>query len=289
MVFVGKSPFLAAAAAVLLAAPLAAQDRPPPGVAGAPGAGGPPAREQGWSVTVGVAPILSPAWQGSDEMSLSVFPDIRLDNGAGLTGSVPDGIVWSAVDADGWRAGPVVRYRFGRDEDDGGSPFLITGGSDALAGLGDIDGSIEAGGFVEKRFGARGQWEIGARVLRGFGGHEGVVADFSLDRRFRSGRTMAAFGPRLTLASEGYMQPYFGIDAVQSANSGLDEYDAGSGILSWGVGGSVVHPFDRNTAATLFTSLERLGDEPADSPLIRERGQRTQFTLGLGFGYRFGL
>lgn len=284
-----KLACLALIAPFALAAPAFAQGGPPTGVAGPAGAGGPPARPEGWSVTVGVAPILSPAWQGSDEMSLSVFPDIRLDNGDGLTASVPEGIVWSALDADGWRAGPVVRYRFGRDEDDGGSPFLITGGSDALLGLGDIDGSIEAGGFVEKRFGARGEWEVGARVLRGFGGHEGVVADLSLDRRFRSGRTMAAFGPRLTLASKGYMQPYFGIDAVQSANRGLAEYDAGGGVLSWGAGGSVVHPFDRNTAVTLFTSLERLGKEATDSPLVRERGQRTQFTLGLGFGYRFGL
>lgn len=222
-------------------------------------------------------------------MALSIFPDLRINYEDKLFASVPEGIGWNAVNRDGWKAGPVARVRFGRDEDNGGSPFQIAGGSDALIGMGDIDASIEAGGFVEKRFGSKRQWEIGARVVRGFGGYEGTVADFSLDYRMRSGGTRASFGPRLTLASGGFMRPYFGIDAEQSLNTGLDQYEPDSGILSYGIGGTLVRPLNRRSAVTVITNIERLGSEAANSPLVRERGQRMQYTVGVAYGFRFGL
>lgn len=222
-------------------------------------------------------------------MALSIFPDVRINYNDKLFASVPEGIGWNAINADGWKAGPVARVRFGRDEDNGGSPFQVAGGSDALIGMGDIDASVEAGGFVEKRFGSKRQWEIGARVVRGFGGYEGTVADFSLNHRLRYGGTIASFGPRISLASAGFMRPYFGIDAVQSANTGLAQYDPGGGILSYGMGGTVVRPLGRRSAITVISSIERLGGEPASSPLVRERGQRMQYSIGVAYGFRFGL
>ena len=41
-------------------------------------------------------------------------------------------------------------------------------------------------------------------------------------------------------------------------------------------------------AVTLFTGFDRIGKQAADSPLIRQRGDQNQFSIGLGFGYRFG-
>jgi len=143
--------------AMLLACPAEAQEvrqsAPPPGAAtGAPG---------GWSITIGAAPVLSPAWQGSRDMALSLFPDLRVNYGDTIFASVPDGIGWNAVNRDGWRAGPLAKIRFGRDERNGGSPFLIAGGSDALAGMGDVKSAGEVGGFVEKAFGPRRAWRAG--------------------------------------------------------------------------------------------------------------------------------
>ncbi len=267
----------------------AAQDRPgpPPGVT----TGGRPGRpdSDGVWVTIGVAPVLSPAFQGSRDSTLSIFPDLRLNYGDTVFASIPDGLGWNAVNQNGWKAGPLAKIRFGRDEDTGGSPFLITGDSDALVGLGDVAASGEVGGFVEKSFGAQREWRLRGEVLQGFGGHDGLVADIALNYRLRAGRTIVSAGPRLSLASGDFMQTYFGIDALQSANSGLAQYDADGGVVSWGIGGSVVHPLTRRSAVTMFTSLERLGNEATNSPLIEERGRATQFTLGIGYGIRFGL
>ncbi|RYF04068.1 MAG: MipA/OmpV family protein, partial [Oxalobacteraceae bacterium] len=85
------------------------------------------------------------------------------------------------------------------------------------------------------------------------------------------------------------IETYFGIDALQSQRSGLRPYSASGGLLSYGVGGTVIRPLSRRSAVTLFTGLDRLGQNAGDSPLVRERGRRTQFTLGLGYGFRFNL
>ncbi|WP_267961854.1 MipA/OmpV family protein [Sphingobium sufflavum] len=259
----------------------------------APAGAGPesarPAAPVGWSVTVGVAPVLSPAWQGSRDMTLSLFPDLRVNYGDILFASVPDGIGWNAINEGGWRAGPLAKIRFGRDENDGGSPFLIAGGSDALVGMGNVTAAGEVGGFVEKTFGPRREWRVRGEVRQGFGGHQGLVADASVSYRMRVGRSSVSFGPRATAASADFMQTYFGVDAGQSLRTGLVPYRVGGGLLSYGIGGAVVRPLDRRNVLTLFTSFERLGGAPAQSSLIRDRGQRNQFTLGLGYGFRFGL
>ena len=270
--------------AMIVAAPAHAQV---PEQAGPPR--GAPAPVEGWNITVGVAPVLSPAWQGSRDTTLALFPDLRVNYRDILFASVPDGVGWNAVKGGGWRAGPLVKVRFGRDEENGGSPFLVAGGSDALVGMGDVKAAAEPGVFVEKAFGRREQWRVRTELRRGFGGHEGVLADASVSYRARAGRTIVTIGPRMTAASGSFMQTYFGIDAGQAQRTGLARYDANGGILSYGLGGSMIRPLDRRSAVTLFTSLERLGAPASESPLVRERGRPTQFTLGLGYGYRFGL
>ena len=207
------------------AAPTPPLDRPPPGP------------EEGWALTLGVGPVFSPAWQGSRDMALSIYPDIRLNYSDEIFASVPEGVGWNMVNRDGWKIGPLAKIRFGRDETKGGSPFLVAGGSDALLGLGDVSAAAELGGFVEKRLGSASPLRARLEVRRGFGGHEGALADGSLSYQVRAGRSIVNIGPRVTLASEDYMQTYFGIDAAQSQRSGLAPYSAGGGLLSYGVSG----------------------------------------------------
>ncbi|MCX7284220.1 MAG: MipA/OmpV family protein [Novosphingobium sp.] len=279
--------------ALATAHPVLAQVAPalPAGAPAATGArpAGPPMQPQGWTMTVGVAPVFGMAWQGSKDTALSIFPDLRVNYKDTLFLSVPDGLGWNAVNADGWKAGPLVKLRFGRNESNGGSPFQIAGGSDALIGMGDIGVGGEAGGFVEKRFGAKKQWRARAEVRQGFGAHQGVVGDVQAAYSGRTGKVLYSVGPRATFASADFMQTYFGVDAGQSARTGLAVSRPDGGLVSYGMGANLIRPLDRRRVVTLFAGVDRLGGEPAGSALIRERGQRTQFTVGLGYGFRFGL
>lgn len=285
---------LALAAAAAGTAPALAQQGPTPGVPTTlEGKRQMPPKQSDLTITVGIAPVLTPVWQGSSDYALSIFPDLRINYRDDLFFSVPDGLGWNAINQNGWKIGPVVKLRFGRNEDDGGSPFLITGGSDALRGMGDVDLAAEFGGFVQKGF-VGNQLRARAEVLQGTGGHEGVVANTNLSwngmKRDRS--LLYSVGVRATWASENFTNTYFGVNALQSLNTGLAVSRTGSGLVSAGVNASLTRPlgrFGRDGALTLFTSYDRLADTVADSSLIRERGDRNQFALGLAYGYRFGL
>lgn len=280
--------FVVAPALVLAAFPAALQAQavdPQPRPAGPPATTG--AR---WSVSVGVAPVLGPAWQGSKRTALSIFPDVRVNYGDILFASVPDGIGWNAIRTDDWRAGPLVKLRFGRNERNGGSPFLVGGGSDDLRGLGDVGAAAELGGFVETRFGPQRRWRARVEVRRGLGGgHDGVLVDLSLAHSIRASDFLLTIGPRANFASRDFTRPYFGIDASQSLRSGLAFYDPGGGLLSAGIAGSLVRPLNRRSVVTLFAGIDQLGAEAGRSPLVRERGRRLQAAVGIGYGYRFAL
>ncbi|GEN99035.1 hypothetical protein NSE01_08680 [Novosphingobium sediminis] len=249
---------------------------------------GPPPPPPTWVLTVGAAPIVAPVWQGSRDYALSVFPDIRVNYKDVAFFSVQEGLGWNAVNRDGWKIGPIARIRFGRREQTGGSPFLITGGSEALRGFGNIGVAAEFGGFVQ--YSPDRRLALRTEVRQGTGGHEGVVAEPSIRFADRAGAFRYSLALRSTFASRNYTQVYFGVTPEQAARAGLPAYSTGSGLVSAGVGGTLTRPLGRrgqHGAITLLAGYDRLGNVAANSTLIRERGRRDQFTAGLSYGYRF--
>lgn len=239
-----------------------------------------------WSVSLGTAAVYSPMFQGSDDYAVSLFPDVRVNYKDEFFASIPEGIGYRVLNGESFKAGPIVKLRFGRDESDGGSPFLISGNTDALRGLGDVDAAGEAGAFIEYHLPY-----MRARLegRQGFGGHEGVLMDAELSYVNNYRAVRYSLGPRLSWASSDFMNTYFGVTPGQAASSGIAQDRVGSGILSYGIGGAAMMPVAKNTVVTLFANAERLGDEVADSNFIRQRGSANQATVGLGVSYRLGL
>jgi outer membrane scaffolding protein for murein synthesis (MipA/OmpV family) len=252
-----------------------------------------PPTPRAWNLVVGFAPVVAPAWQGSRDYALSIFPDLRLNYRDSVFFSVPDGLGWNVINRDGVKLGPLLKTRFGRRENTGGSPFLITGGSNALRGMGDIGLAGEAGAFAQIGFGGR-KGRLRAEVRQGFGGHEGLVADVTAGWSDRFGPATAPWlwsaGLRSTFAGADYVQTYFGVTPSQARATGLAPFRSGSGLVSTGANASLTRPLGlagRYGALTLFTGYDRLADAATDSSLIRDRGRRDQFSVGLSYGYRF--
>lgn len=272
--------------------PAIAQQGPAPGLPTTIQAAQPrPPAPKAWVLTIGIAPVVAPAWQGSQDTALSIFPDLRLNYRDSLFLSLPDGLGWNAVNRNGWKIGPLAKVRFGRQESNGGSPFLVTGGSEALRGFGDINLAGEFGGFVQKSF-ASGKLRARAELRQGVGGHDGVIADTNLvwSDRTADGKWLYSAGLRATWGDSDFTNVYFGVTPGQSAAAGLPAFRTGSGLVSAGVSASLTRTlgrFGKDGAVTLFTSADRLGDVVADSTLIHERGDRNQVTVGLSYAYRF--
>jgi outer membrane protein len=245
----------------------------------------------GWSARIGAGTLVSPAFQGARTYQLSALPAVRLAYGDRFFLSVEEGLGYAFLTGS-FSAGPVVRAAFGRDED-GAGPFRIAGSrTNALGGLGDVPTTAEAGGFLRYRSGA---WSAGLELRQGIGGHEALVANISAAYLWRftspfyqsGGPAFFSAGPRATFAGRNYAQTYFGVDAQQSARSGLTPYSPNGGLISFGVGGVAVMPVADRTAISLIAGYERLGSPAADSSLVRERGSKHQATVGLFATYEF--
>ena len=172
--------------------------------------------------------------------------------------------------------GPSFRYVPSRDEDDYSD----------LEGLGDVSAAYEFGATIGYRY----DFVRGFLTLRqGFGGHHGVVGEVGVDLIAEPlPKLSVSLGPRLGLASSDYLDTYLGVDAEQSAASGLREFDPDGGIKGVGLEAEARYALTPAWSVVANAGYERLVGDAADSP-VTDVGSENQFTAGIGVTYRFGL
>ncbi|WP_300295445.1 MipA/OmpV family protein [Ferrovibrio sp.] len=229
-----------------------------------------------WRLTIGAGAMLAPSYLGSDDYDIDALPlfDLRYADRVFL--STRDGLGANLLSSSRWRAGPVIKYRFGRDQDD----------DDALRGLGDVDPAGEAGGFVH--YDLR-PFKLGAEIRQGFGGHEAVIGDMFVTWSTRlTDSLMLTAGPRATVASKDFTQTYFGIDAGQAARSGYRPYDPDGAYVSYGLGATLTYKLTDQLSLGGFAGIDRIAGDAADSPIVDQAGSATQARLGLTLGYSWG-
>lgn len=242
-----------------------------------------PSLESQWSrsLLLGVGAV--PTYFGDDQLQGTALPDVRVSYDDRFEASLFFGAQYSLFRAGSWSAGPALRFDFGRDEREG-NPLVIFGSKTAdLLGLGDVKGSVEAGGFVAYK-GRR--WQMGAEMRQGLdGGHEGLVGvlnvKFNGEISVLGRRGFVAIGPELLYADENYNRTYFGITQEQADKTGLSTYRADAGIVRYGMHFDLLVPFNETISLGMFANFDRLGAPAADSPLIIERGSENQYVVGL--------
>ena len=264
----------------LSSAPAAASPLPQAVASNSSAAGEP---ESDWTFTLGLGVGAGPDYEGSEDyqpLPLWFGRAERNDNiSVGIRGTkldanlVPDSI---------FRAGPVLNYRFGRDDVE----------NDQVDDLQDVDGTFEVGAFVGVELDVAGGpavWGAGLQGLQGTGGgHSGFLATFELFYRTPlSNRWSIGLTGDSTWASEDYMEAFFGIDADDSARSGLDTYDADAGIKDVGLTADINFRIDQNWGVGLIAGYKRLLGDAADSPVVDDVGDANQFFGGLFGSYRF--
>ncbi|MEM8934808.1 MAG: MipA/OmpV family protein [Pseudomonadota bacterium] len=255
---------------------------------GAPAYAQPAGQSDGWGLDIGAGALLSPAYRGDDNYRASLLPYVKIEYGDRFFASVQDGVGYTLVKNDRLRFGPIARIAFARNED-GDQAFAIAGDETPdLAGLGDVNTTVELGGFAEIDIGVL---TATLEARHGINGHEGFIADARLSY---SGRTSAgdrplfySVGPRATFVGDSYNDAYFGVTAEQALASGLPVFDASSGIQSVGVGAAVILPITRDGSVSMvaIAGYDRLTGDAGDAPLVRRRGSRDQATLGLFMSY----
>jgi MipA family protein len=250
------------------------------GVLGALASSSALAADDKWQITVGAGAITRPEYPGSSDNKTQAVPFLNATYGRYFIGSVPGtgapvGAGAYLYQDDRFRFGAAIGGDFGkpREESD----------NDKLRGLGDIDATARAGLFASytvDRFTLRGS------VFSDIGGKDqGTVASMDLEARFMpvEGLLLTA-GPGLTWANKDYTQTFFGVDAEQSARSGLPVYDANSGISSVRFSLGANYRLNANWGVAARFTNSKLRNDAADSPITEDKKQNS---FGLFATYRF--
>lgn len=230
------------------------------------------------NLSVGVGPEFRPDYFGSDDYEVEPDPQVYvkfrnfvfLDN---------DGADLALFGFSRFSIGPSLRLVGDRDEDE----------NPALEGLGDIDRTLELGGFIATTFLDRIQ--VRAKVRNGVvGGHSGLIIDGQgTVLLFRWGRFSTSAAGQVTWIDNDYADTFFSVTPEQSLASGLPEFDAGAGFRD--IGGSLNGYINvgKRWSINPYVQYRRIFQNIADAPLIAIEGDRNQFTVGMHFMREFQL
>ncbi|PPD29999.1 MAG: MltA-interacting MipA family protein [Hyphomicrobium sp.] len=228
----------------------------------------------------GVA-IVKPKYEGSNEYEVVGAPIVGPAGGTG-NGFVQfkgvDDLRFKLIDNWGFETGPLVGYRFERDQDD----------ADRLRGLGDVDGGLVVGGYAAYNFGSIKPFVSYHHQVTG--DETGGVARLGVEAKVpvMPWLLVTAIGGA-TWADDDYMQSFFGITAAQSAASaaGLARFDAEAGVKDVFFGVSTDVPIAERWTLKLGGKYTHLLGDAADSPIVESESQ-WQGTLGLTYRFSVG-
>jgi outer membrane protein len=230
----------------------------------------------------GIFIAFAPDYVGSDDYKAVVAPFFRYNFSHSEQYIVLRGFELQAnvVDHPWFRIGPVLNYRFGRNDVK----------NDQVDEMDRIDGAIEVGAFVGAEFkdraNPRQRLMLSLQFLQDISGeHKGSVTTGSIKGWYPlSPRFDLTLGLSTTFGSSDYMDTYFGVDTEDSNQSGLRRFSADSGFRDVSITpGVVMHLTEAWKLAAGIRYMRLVGDAE-DSPVTKV-GSENQWIGGIGVAY----
>lgn len=228
-------------------------------------------------VRIGAGAQVRPKFIGADRSEAA--PLFRVDIARGTDPfrfKAPDDKFGIAlVSSGGFKFGPAANLEGSRKDSDVGAP------------VGKVKATVEAGAFAD--YLVYGNYRVHAELLKGLGGHNGVVGEVAADKIWRDGdRYVFSIGPRILFSDARYQRAYFGVTPAASLRTGLPAYQPSGGIHAVAVASGLTYQLNGRLGMFGFARYERLVGDAAKSPLIRTFGSRNQLSGGLGLTYTLG-
>ncbi len=229
---------------------------------------------------VGGIGIVKPTYEGSDAYEIVgapfAFPVFSATSSGTFSVNGADDVRLRLLNAQGFEAGVLGGYAFGRDDNDG----LL------LRGLGDVDGGFVAGAFVGYRVGSA-LFDVSYHHI--VSGDTGGFLRLGASNKFQlSPQLSAKIRVGATYADDDYMSDYFGVSSTQAGNSAanLAAFDADAGFKDVHI--QLSADYDISDRWTLMGGVgyKRLIGDAADSPIVETEDQ---FSATFGLTYRFSI
>lgn len=231
----------------------------------------------GWAFGLGLSIEYESAYEGSDEFGAEVDPAgaMQWRKGNNIFFWAGEALGWRGLHSDTWLFEAAVGFDEGREESDSDDG--------RLDGLGDGDEGAELVLQARRALDADWRYWLDGRVVTGENGSLGLLG---VGRRF--GDQVDGTGHEIAIAvvfhDSEYANKDFGIDAEQSAASGLNETDLSGGFRSVGFNYNYRHSFNENWQIFGEAVYERYSSDIADSPITRNDYEAE---VGVGFIYVF--
>jgi outer membrane protein len=172
--------------------------------------------------------------------------------------------------------GPVGNIQAARKESKVGAP------------VGRVPTTIEAGAFAQ--YDPSDSFRFRAQLLRGIGGHKGLIGAIGADRIWRDGDNYVfSLGPRIIFSDARFQRAYFGVTPAASLASGLPTYRVHGGIQGVALASGMSYQLNKRWGLFGFARWERLVGQAARSPIVRQLGSRNQLSGGVGLNYTFTI
>ncbi len=242
------------------------------------------ATAQGWSGFVAAGTAVLPEYDGAEDYQVIPVAALQLNKGNYYIATRGLGFVANVIDSPHFNAGPIVRFRFGRDDDVDNA---------RIAQLRALDDAVETGAFISAI--QRNLWRPGDNLELSLsaahdvaGGHGGLLADISASYFVPVRRDLRlGFSASLGYQSDDYAESYFTIDANNAARSGLQQYDADGGLNNASAGIQLIYAFDQRWGIFSMLQYSRLLADAADSPIVDQEGNANQLFGVVAVSYRF--
>ncbi|WP_105264413.1 MipA/OmpV family protein [Pseudoalteromonas sp. T1lg76] len=233
--------------------------------------------EDGWALGLGLGVEYESAYEGSDEFGFEIQPAgaVQWRDGNHIYYFAGEALGWRSLVAENWLLDASVGFDEGREEGDSDDG--------RLDGLGDQDESFELVFQARRSFTSDWRYWLVGRVVAS---DEGSLGLFGVGRRF--GEQVDGTGSEINLVvvvhDSDYANKGFGIDAKQSAASGLAETNLSGGIRSVGVDYNYRHNINKHWQIYGEALFEYYSSEVKDSPIARNNYEAE---VGLSVIYTF--
>lgn len=225
----------------------------------------------------------APDYFGSDEYTVGIAPTLRLQlgNGERYFRLLANEAALNILDNPKWSFGPLLSYRFPREDVD----------DPVISRMTDISGTLEAGAFLGWKYvnksDPRNRFTVGLDFLHDIGGeHDGYLVSARARYWYPFGRALTgSIGVGATYGSENYNDTYFSVNASNVGTSGLPFFNAGSGMRDVRISPTLVLSLSPKWHIGAGLVISKLVGDAADSPTVDTRGSTTHLIGGIGVIY----
>jgi outer membrane protein len=233
---------------------------------------------------VGIAAGVAPDYWGSDDNQGVAAPFFRwtFEGQERYVQLLATELSFNALDHPNYQFGPVLNYRFGRDDDI----------DDAVVKrMAEIDDTVEfgiMGAYVWRDTGdPRHRFIVSAEVLADVGSeYDGWLAMAGVRYWYPISRPFdVLIGLGTTYGNSQFMDTYFGVSNADTIVTGLSRFNAGSGFRDVNIPVALVFHYSENWHIAGGLKYYKLLDDASDSPITDIRGSDNQLIAGLGVAY----